>query len=164
MLRVESNSNTFSNIYHFNHKFVLPGIDIDEDFRKADDLDIEDNGLVTRIKLSRHKKGIRTLQFMKTTHNRKPFLQYYSPEIRYESARLRLSIYQIKFVTDRLQSMDKVMFSQACVILFAGGGGGSGTSRMQPPPPQMHPPPSSGCTPLARRQMVNRQSVRFLLE
>ena len=62
----------FSNIYHFNHKFVLPGIDIDEDFRKADDLDIEDNGFVTRIKLSRHKKGIRTVQFMKplTTESR----------------------------------------------------------------------------------------------
>ena len=49
-----------------------PGIDIVEDFRKAEGLDIEDNGFVTRIKLSRHKKGIRTLQFMKplTTESR----------------------------------------------------------------------------------------------
>ena len=49
-----------------------PGIDIVEDFRKAENLNIEDNGFVTRIKLSRHKKGIRTLQFMKplTTENR----------------------------------------------------------------------------------------------
>ena len=67
------NTVTCFQIFHFNHKFILyyqaymfyPGIDIVEDFRKAEDLDIEDNGFVTRIKLCRHKKGIRTLQFMK---------------------------------------------------------------------------------------------------
>ena len=40
-------------------------IHITEDFRKSEELDIEDNGIVTTVKLTRHKKDIHVLQFMK---------------------------------------------------------------------------------------------------
>ena len=57
--------------------------------------------------------------------------------------------------------MGKVMFLQACVIVFMG------VHRECTPSldasPWMHPPPSR-CTPHPRRQTANQRSVRILLE
>ena len=48
-------------------------IHITGDFRKSDELDIEDNGIVTTVKLTGRKKGIHVLQFMKPLTPEKRF-------------------------------------------------------------------------------------------
>ena len=54
-------------------------LDIVTDFRGSRALDVSDNGLVTSVKLTREKKGIHVLQFMKAL----------TPEQRYFSVIVR---------------------------------------------------------------------------
>ena len=79
--------------------------------------------------------------------------------------------------TDRLHSLGKVMLSQACAILFTRGGciqdappSGCTPSWMHPlqwmnptPGGGTLPPGDASPNPLARRQTVNRWSVRIIL-